>query len=184
MRALLSAAGIALLLSACANGDSGGSIYFTDYGRYSASAAAYAARHGQMPLVVFGNPTAASQSVLDAAIARGLSGTHVDPAVVFSPVAAFSAPAYRTVAVFGGTTRESICSARPATATTGQAGSMAAAFCLDAEPLSFVAGSLPRLSGPADPKLQPHMASVGYALFPIANPDHADTCDFRSAICK
>ena len=185
MRALVSFVGI-VLLSACTNGSSGSgsTIYFTDYGRYSASTAVYAARNGQMPLVVYGNPTGADQPTLNAAVARGLAGTHVAPAVAFSPVATQDAPTYRTVVVFGGTTRDFICSAKPITTSANRDGPMSAAFCLDSEPLSFASGALQRLDGANDPKLQTHMASVGYALFPIANPNHADDCGPGRASCK
>tara|TARA_R110002096_G_scaffold258293_7_gene451858 strand:+ start:665 stop:1192 length:528 start_codon:yes stop_codon:yes gene_type:complete len=167
MHKVLPLAGL-LVLGACTGGSS---IYYYDYGRYSGSTAQYAARDGQMPLAVYGNPTGDTDAAFAAAVARGLDGTHVDHTVRFVPMQAPNATGYRVVTVFGSTKRESICTANPATgAAPGSNGPMAAAFCLDEEPLSFVQGQLAGMSSASDPALRTHLYAVGRGLFPLENP--------------
>ncbi len=163
------------LASACTDG---GTIHYADYGRYSGSTAYYAARTGYMPLMVYGNPTHASQNAFTGAMARALKGTHLVPGVEFTPADPAVMRGYRTVLAFGSSTEAAICSSAPITAATpkGASGPLNAAFCLDAEPLSFLSGAIPAANGPEDPVLRQQMAAIGHALFPPNNPNRSQDC--------
>jgi hypothetical protein len=181
MHMMIPALALGLAMTACAGRNT---VYHAGYGRYSGSTAYYAARNGQMPLAVFGNPTQASVPVLAQAVADGLKGSHLSPNVTFTAAETGSAHGYRTVIAFGAATRETICSPEPfGHRTAGTSGAIAAAFCLDDEPLSFASGALRPLSGADDPALRSEMRAIGHALFPPNNPDYTQDCWPGTAKC-
>ena len=177
---LLVCAGLAL--SACAGGSL---IYYSDYGRYSGSTALVAAPNGEMPLAVYGNPTAAPPAVFAAAVGEGLDGTHVDHRTRFIPTAMPNPSGYRTVVVFGETSQQSICQYSGSPDDRAEApGPMAAAFCLGEEALSYVSGRIAALSGPDDPALAQQMSITGVTLFPQTHPDYSEECEYETIICR
>ncbi|MCA8926652.1 MAG: hypothetical protein KDC18_01180 [Alphaproteobacteria bacterium] len=176
MRYVLTAL-LAVVLSACAS--DGAQVSFSDYTGYSSSIAQYGARNGTMALAVFGNPTRADQATLDAAVADGLRGTHVDRDTVFVPAEPPPMAGYRTVVAFGGATQQQICRPdfRPAAAPkAATADRLAAAYCLDDQELSYVSARHGALSGPNDPALHRLLNTMGHELFPLENPNMRDGC--------
>jgi hypothetical protein len=138
-----------------------------------------------MPLVVLGNPTSAPAEAVAAAVGEGLDGTHVDHRTRFVPTTSPDPEGYRTVVVFGGTSQQAICQypGKPDDQAESP-GPMAAAFCLGAEPLSFVSGRLAALTGPDDPVLAQQMSITGVTLFPLTHPDYNEECEYDTIICR
>lgn len=179
MRNLLAMLSV-LWMAGCTEGSS---VYHYDYGRYSGSTATYAARNGEMQVVVAGNPTTADHAVFAAAAARALDGVHPDPGVRFVVASSAAATGYRIVLAFGGSTQSEICSDHPLASRSVGAGPMAAAFCLDKEALSFTAGHMAAVKDPGDPALRNHLQAVGAALLPDQNPNYSRDCQGAGPRC-
>ena len=160
---------LALLLAGCLSGTQ---VNNSGFGRYSNSTASYAARGGEMPLVVFGNPTNAPQAAVDQAVADGLYGTHVLHRTVFVPRASLAPEGYRTVVHFGGIDGDVACGLDAQPTNTANPGPVTAAFCLNDEALSYAAGKMAAVSGPDDPLLKKQMTALGLEIFPPVNPNY------------
>jgi len=159
-------------LSGCGNGSL---IYHADYGRYSRSTAQYAARDGEMPLAVYGNPVGDQVAGIAEAVADGLYGTHVDYSTEFVPTERPGREGYRTVIVFGKTTQNEICSLpRTGDYATGSPTPVSGAFCLGDEVLSYVSGRTPKIDSADDPDLTQQVRAMGRDLFPYRNPRFDD----------
>lgn len=164
-----------LVLAACTT--DGSRIHYTHYGSYSGSIAQYGARTGELALSVFGNPTEAPAAAFNAAVADGFYGSHLRFRTVFVPVVPPRSTGYRTVAVFGGVTMETICRLSPEQAeglASPASRRFAAAYCHNDSVLSFVSGEHPPIGGPRDPALRAFLQRIGYELFPPENPNHFD----------
>lgn len=180
MRAL-AVCGAMLLLAGCVEGSR---VNNSGFGRYSNSTATYAARSGEVPLVVFGNPTDAPKATLDQAVARGLDGTYVIPQIKFVPRESSAPEGYRTVVYFGGIGSDLACRASEPPPQVANGGSVTAAFCLDSETLSYADGKMPVISGVNDPLLRQQMTALGLEIFPPENPNYiGGDCGPKSGFC-
>ncbi len=178
---VLAVCGVTVLLAGCLDVSR---VNNSGFGRYSNSTATYAARSGEIPLVVLGNPTDAPQTTFDKAVAQGLDGTYVIPGVKFVPEASSAPEGYRTVVYFGGVGGRQACEASEPPPQVANGGAVTAAFCLDRETLSYADGEMPVISGVDDPLLQNQMTALGLEIFPPENPNYiGGDCGPKSGGC-
>ena len=172
---------IFLALTACSGATR---INHFGYDKYSGSTAYIAADNGEMALVVLGSPVDTSPQALSQAISDAMRGSHVDHRTVFVPTNQPDMSGYRTVVIFGSVKPEDICSVRNADGLAKDSPTpMAAAFCYGEEGLSYVSGSVPKISSADDRSLAAHMNLVGETLFPNENPHYQSDCGSHAPIC-
>ena len=161
--------GMILLLAGCAGGVSRiGGAQYESY--YDAELVRYAARTGQIPVVVAGNPFGD-----DAAVVAAMRPPAWLADARFVPVG--TAPDYyRVVLVFGQTPKgwsaEAACKlidgdpAIPA----GRADRLQATFCGGARPVSSLFAEGPSIAGASDPAFRKFLGQVVSVLLPAKNP--------------
>lgn len=148
------------------------------FGSYSQSNFNYAARKGEVPTVVHGNPFAGDR----AAFAQDVAARMKAPAYYAGPVkftAVENSRAYRLAMVFNPSSTQvdiSVCR-NQVSKTQGQLRGevrVLAAFCGGERVLSSVRGRVDGVTSTDDPRFQQLLDQVSLALFPIRSPDIDD----------
>jgi hypothetical protein len=149
-----------------------GKAYF---GSYERTAFNHAARNGEVPTVVYGNPFAGDRAAFAQEVAARMKPpAHYGGPVAFTAVG--SSRDHRLAMIFNPASGQSdigLCR-NQVSKTKGRVQEelrVLAAFCAGERVLSSVRGRVEAISSSADPRFQQLLDQVSLALFPIRNPD-------------
>ena len=195
-------AGLALFLAACSTGSrsgdpgaglSSGSISWTyyDYSYTPIQDISMAGGSGQLLTQIMGNPFNVDQEQFDKAVTDAMYAAHFGPPTHFTtePEGSFKRIFYVRLG-FGGPNPLSIntiCTIPPAPAARNETAngsvSLAAAFCQEGRPLTYLEGGGKGYTGPDDPRFIAFMKNVTFRLFPPNNPNNPLMRDGQSGGC-
>lgn len=177
MRRLLGLLGIsaAVAVSGCVGG--GERISYAHHSSYDPSYVADAAVRGPIPVRVYGEPQAGAGELATAgAIANAMKGVNIGTEVEYVPAAELPNDGYVMIVRFGDAAAPSrLCEGGGA---PGAGTDYAAAFCLNDEALSYLAGAVGD-GDIASSGFRSAMATTAVILLPPDNPEYND-CDRRS----
>ena len=167
-----------LLLASCFIAGSAGASGIISYSKlgysYSPRDIAYAGGPGELWTEVAGNPFSTGQADFDQAVTRAMYGAHFGPPTKFTTTPGPTARrVFHVRLVFNGIATDDahICLGPPPAIPPSQSGDIVlyAAFCQEAESLSFLRAAGDGFSGPNDPEFTDFMRQVTMKLFPPQN---------------